>query len=143
MRLLTLSCISSQHRSAPGWTREAHLALFPLVRFVSHGCTGKGNDQVRFELAFYALQPDIKVIAPWRDPGALLLWTTEVGWTLGAYVLLCWTAFYDRFAGRAALLAYAAEKGIPVFQTAAKPWSTGMPSFPSLPYVLLTWLTFR
>ena len=36
--------------------------------FVSHGCTGKGNDQVRFELAFYGLNPDIKVIAPWRIP---------------------------------------------------------------------------
>ncbi|SCV70530.1 BQ2448_1924 [Microbotryum intermedium] len=70
--------------------------------FVAHGCTGKGNDQVRFELAFYALQPSIKVIAPWRDP-----------------------EFYNRFAGRAALLEYAKEKGIPVFQTAAKPWSTG------------------
>ena len=70
-------------------------------QFVSHGCTGKGNDQVRFELAFYALQPDIKVIAPWRDP-----------------------VFYERFAGRQALLDFAADKGIPVFQTAAKPWST-------------------
>jgi argininosuccinate synthase len=40
-----------------------------ILRFVSHGCTGKGNDQVRFELAFYALKPDIKVIAPWRLPG--------------------------------------------------------------------------
>ncbi|KAG8758483.1 argininosuccinate synthetase [Serendipita sp. 396] len=69
--------------------------------FVSHGCTGKGNDQVRFELAFYGLKPDIKVIAPWRLP-----------------------EFYNRFAGRAALLQYAAEKNIPVAQTAAKPWST-------------------
>jgi len=34
---------------------------------VSHGATGKGNDQVRFELAFYALKPDVKVIAPWRE----------------------------------------------------------------------------
>src|SRR6202167_5285495 len=34
---------------------------------VAHGATGKGNDQVRFELAYYALQPDIKVIAPWRE----------------------------------------------------------------------------
>ena len=34
---------------------------------VSHGATGKGNDQVRFELAAYALNPDIKVIAPWRE----------------------------------------------------------------------------
>lgn len=40
-------------------------------QFVSHGCTGKGNDQVRFELAFYALKHDIKVIAPWRIPGKL------------------------------------------------------------------------
>jgi len=70
-------------------------------QFVAHGCTGKGNDQVRFELAFYGLKPDIKVIAPWRIP-----------------------AFYNRFAGRSALLAFAAEKGIPVQQTAAKPWST-------------------
>ena len=67
---------------------------------VSHGCTGKGNDQVRFELAFYALQPDIKVIAPWRDP-----------------------VFYNRFQGRNDLLAYAAEKGIPVTSTKSKPWS--------------------
>src|SRR6201992_3324599 len=34
---------------------------------VSHGATGKGNDQVRFELSYYALEPDIKVIAPWRE----------------------------------------------------------------------------
>jgi argininosuccinate synthase len=34
---------------------------------VCHGATGKGNDQVRFELGYYALQPDIKVIAPWRE----------------------------------------------------------------------------
>ncbi|KAI9714008.1 MAG: argininosuccinate synthetase [Bogoriella megaspora] len=67
---------------------------------VSHGCTGKGNDQVRFELAFYALQPTIKVIAPWRDP-----------------------VFYKRFAGRNDLLDYAAQKGIPVTSTKSKPWS--------------------
>ena len=34
---------------------------------VAHGATGKGNDQVRFELSYYALKPDIKVIAPWRE----------------------------------------------------------------------------
>jgi len=34
---------------------------------VSHGSTGKGNDQVRYELAYYALKPDIKIIAPWRE----------------------------------------------------------------------------
>jgi len=69
--------------------------------FVSHGCTGKGNDQVRFELAFYGLKPDIKVIAPWRIP-----------------------EFYNRFAGRQALIEYAGKNNIPVAQTAAKPWST-------------------
>lgn len=69
--------------------------------YVSHGCTGKGNDQVRFELAYYGLDPNIKVIAPWRDP-----------------------TFYERFAGRSALLEYAAKNGIPVTQTQAKPWST-------------------
>ena len=35
--------------------------------YVAHGATGKGNDQVRFELAYYALKPDIKVISPWKD----------------------------------------------------------------------------
>jgi argininosuccinate synthase len=68
---------------------------------VSHGCTGKGNDQVRFELAFYALKPDVKVIAPWRMP-----------------------EFINKFVGRKDLLNYAAEKGIPVTQTQEKPWST-------------------
>jgi argininosuccinate synthase len=68
--------------------------------FVSHGCTGKGNDQVRFELAFYTLQPSIKVIAPWRLP-----------------------EFCDRFKGRQDLLDYAEKHGIPVTSTKAKPWS--------------------
>lgn len=67
---------------------------------VSHGCTGKGNDQVRFELAFYAIQPSIRVIAPWRLP-----------------------EFYERFAGRNDLLDYAEKVGIPVTSTKAKPWS--------------------
>ena len=64
---------------------------------VSHGCTGKGNDQVRFELGFYALQPTIKVIAPWRIP-----------------------EFYTRFAGRNDLLDYAAQMKIPVTSTKSK-----------------------
>lgn len=68
--------------------------------FVSHGCTGKGNDQVRFELAYYTINPEIKVIAPWRDP-----------------------TFFKRFQGRNDLLDYAAEKGIPVTSTKAKPYS--------------------
>ena len=64
---------------------------------VSHGATGKGNDQVRFELAYYALQPDIKVIAPWRD------------WDLNS---------------RESLIAYAKKHGIPVPVTKSKPWSS-------------------
>ena len=67
---------------------------------VSHGCTGKGNDQVRFELAFYALKPDVQVIAPWRDP-----------------------VFYQRFAGRNDLLDYASKTGIPVTSSKSKPYS--------------------
>ncbi|KAK2827810.1 argininosuccinate synthetase [Arthroderma sp. PD_2] len=67
---------------------------------VSHGCTGKGNDQVRFELAFYAIQPTINVIAPWRMP-----------------------EFYNRFAGRNDLIEYAQKFNIPVTSTKAKPWS--------------------
>ena len=67
---------------------------------VAHGATGKGNDQVRFELAFYTLQPTIKVIAPWRLP-----------------------EFCDRFKGRQDLLDYAEKHGIPVTSTKAKPWS--------------------
>lgn len=68
--------------------------------FVSHGCTGKGNDQVRFELAFYALQPSIQVIAPWRVP-----------------------EFYQTFQGRNDLLEYADKMNIPVTSTKSKPWS--------------------
>jgi argininosuccinate synthase len=64
---------------------------------VAHGATGKGNDQVRFELTYYALQPDIKVIAPWRE--------------------------WD-FKGRMDLIAYAREHNIPVTATAEKPYST-------------------
>ncbi|MEC8342421.1 MAG: argininosuccinate synthase, partial [SAR324 cluster bacterium] len=68
---------------------------------VSHGATGKGNDQVRFELGYYALNPNIKIIAPWK-------------------VL----EFYQRYPGRAQLIEYAQQNGIPVKATAEQPWST-------------------
>lgn len=67
---------------------------------LSHGCTGKGNDQVRFELAWKACDPTLKVLAPWRMP-----------------------EFYNRFAGRADLLKFAAEQNIPVSSTPKAPWS--------------------
>ncbi|MBN2752550.1 MAG: argininosuccinate synthase [Rhodospirillaceae bacterium] len=47
--------------------RQIEIALETGADAVSHGATGKGNDQVRFELGYYALKPDIKVIAPWRE----------------------------------------------------------------------------
>jgi argininosuccinate synthase len=47
--------------------RQIEIAEMVGADAVSHGATGKGNDQVRFELAYYALKPDVKVIAPWRE----------------------------------------------------------------------------
>ncbi|KAI0888147.1 argininosuccinate synthase [Annulohypoxylon maeteangense] len=67
---------------------------------LSHGCTGKGNDQVRFELAWQALAPSIKIIAPWRIE-----------------------EFISKFKGRADLLEYARINNIPVSSTPKAPWS--------------------
>jgi len=67
--------------------RQIEIALETQADAVSHGATGKGNDQVRFELGYYALKPDIRVIAPWRE------------WDLTS---------------REKLLAYAEQHGIPV-----------------------------
>ena len=47
--------------------RQIEIARLTQADSVSHGATGKGNDQVRFELGYYALEPGIKVIAPWRE----------------------------------------------------------------------------
>jgi argininosuccinate synthase len=47
--------------------RQAEIALETGADAVSHGCTGKGNDQVRFELAYKAIAPNVKIIAPWRE----------------------------------------------------------------------------
>jgi len=63
---------------------------------VAHGATGKGNDQVRFELTYYALKPDVKVIAPWRE----------------------WS-----FNSRKSLIEYSRKHGIPVTATKEKPYS--------------------
>ena len=51
---------------------QVEVALREGATAVAHGCTGKGNDQVRFELTYQALAPELKVIAPWRE------WTLEV-----------------------------------------------------------------
>ena len=65
---------------------------------ICHGATGKGNDQVRFELAAYALDPKVKIIAAWRDPN--------------------WT-----FKARTEMIEYANKHNIPITSTAAKPYS--------------------
>lgn len=77
--------------------RQIEIARQEGADAVAHGATGKGNDQVRFELTYYSLQPDIKVIAPWRE----------------------W-----EFKGRTDLIAYAKAHDIPVTATAEKPYST-------------------
>ncbi|HST52561.1 MAG TPA: argininosuccinate synthase [Pyrinomonadaceae bacterium] len=77
--------------------RQIEIARREGADAVAHGATGKGNDQVRFELSYYALEPDIKVVAPWRE----------------------W-----EFKGRSDLIAYAKEHDIPVTATAEKPYST-------------------
>lgn len=77
--------------------RQIEIARKEGADAVAHGATGKGNDQVRFELTYYALEPDIKVVAPWRE----------------------W-----EFKGRADLIAYAEKYNIPVTATHAKPYST-------------------
>jgi argininosuccinate synthase len=68
---------------------------------IAHGATGKGNDQVRFELTAAALAPELWVIAPWRD-----------------------AAFRAQFPGRAEMIEYCKDKGIPVQATAKKPYSS-------------------
>ena len=77
--------------------RQIEIAQQERADAVAHGATGKGNDQVRFELTYYALEPNIKVIAPWRE--------------------------WD-FKGRTDLIAYAKQHKIPVTATAEKPYST-------------------
>src|SRR2546423_15381555 len=67
---------------------------------IAHGATGKGNDQVRFELTAAALAPELKVIAPWRD-----------------------ASFREQFPGRSEMIRYCEEKQIPVEASAKKPYS--------------------
>ena len=76
--------------------RQVEIARLEGADAVAHGATGKGNDQVRFELTYYALEPDIRVIAPWRE------------WDLRS---------------RDDLIAYAEKHGIPVPATHEKPYS--------------------
>jgi argininosuccinate synthase len=76
--------------------RQAEIALETGADAVSHGCTGKGNDQVRFELAYKAIAPGMKIIAPWRE------------WTINS---------------REDAIAYAKAHNIPIEQTKANIYS--------------------
>jgi argininosuccinate synthase len=77
--------------------KQIEIARMEGADAVAHGATGKGNDQVRFELTYFALEPAIKVIAPWRE----------------------WT-----FKSRTDLIAYARDCGIPITVTEEKPYSS-------------------
>jgi len=80
--------------------KQIEIAIKENAEYVGHGATGKGNDQVRFELSYYALKPDIKVLAPWKME-----------------------EFLTRFKGRTDMLNYADQYGIPVTATRKKPYS--------------------
>ncbi len=80
--------------------KQVEIAQKEGAKYVSHGATGKGNDQVRFEFTYFALDPSLEVVAPWKTK-----------------------SFLDKFKGRKDLLEYAKEKQIPVTATHAKSYS--------------------
>ncbi len=80
--------------------RHVEIARKEGTKYVAHGATGKGNDQVRFEFGYYMNMPDVRIISPWKDEEWL-----------------------SQFEGRSDMLKYAAENGIPVKATAKKPYS--------------------
>ena len=80
--------------------RMVEIAKKEKADAIAHGATGKGNDQVRFELTAAALAPDLQVIAPWRD-----------------------ARYRNEFPGRAEMIAYCEKKRIPVQASAKKPFS--------------------
>jgi argininosuccinate synthase len=80
--------------------KQVEIAQKENAQYVAHGATGKGNDQVRFELTYAALAPHLKVISPWKDP-----------------------EFLQNFKGRTDLINYAKSKGIPIKASVEKPYS--------------------
>ncbi|MDD5111831.1 MAG: argininosuccinate synthase [Candidatus Altiarchaeota archaeon] len=81
--------------------RHIEIARKEKTSVVAHGATGKGNDQVRFELTYMALMPDVRIIAPWKD-----------------------REFLAEFQGRSDMIAYAKKYGIPIKATVKKPYSS-------------------
>jgi argininosuccinate synthase len=80
---------------------QIEIAKKEKTKIVAHGATGKGNDQVRFELTYYTLMPDVKILSPWKDED-----------------------FLKQFSGRSDMLKYCEKNKIPVKATAEKPYST-------------------
>src|SRR5689334_13755697 len=80
--------------------RMVEIARAEKADAIAHGATGKGNDQVRFELTAAALAPELQIIAPWRD-----------------------ARYRQDFPGRQAMIDYCEQKGIPVQASAKKPYS--------------------
>ena len=80
--------------------RHIEIAKKEGTKYVAHGATGKGNDQVRFEFGYYMNMPDVKIISPWKDP-----------------------EFLSQFEGRSDMLAYAEKYNIPVKASLKKPYS--------------------
>jgi len=80
--------------------RQIEIAGKEGTKIVAHGATGKGNDQVRFEMTYHVLMPEVRVISPWKDE-----------------------AYLAMFEGRSDMIRYAKDKGIPVPATHDKPYS--------------------
>ncbi len=80
--------------------KQIEIALQENTTFVAHGATGKGNDQVRFEMTYLTLMPDVTIISPWKDQ-----------------------EFLAQFKGRTDMIAYAQKHGIPITSTLQKPYS--------------------
>ncbi len=80
--------------------KQIEIARKENCSIVAHGATGKGNDQVRFEMAYLSLMPDVTIISPWKDP-----------------------LFFNQFKGRTDMIEYAEKQGIPITSTLQKPYS--------------------
>jgi len=80
--------------------RQIEIAMKEGTNIVSHGATGKGNDQVRFEFAYYALMPNVEIISPWKNQ-----------------------EFLDEFKGRTDMINYAEKYNIPIKASISKSYS--------------------